>query len=519
MVDGISLVSGSVAVLASLCAALAGLRFLEQFPFRGHARAPAADAARAFLFEGTRLIDASPDAEQLLGHARAGQNDWARMLSALALHFPDLPDRLSGLDDRGTVGVRSTDGAWHLIASAIGRRVRVVLTEGKGPDNEISVDPLVFRSMTRELDTLRCALDAMPFLVWRQTNGGQVIWANRAYMELTGEDAPQPASEYWPQPSLFDLEELSELVQHGAARRLSPHRPGSSPAPVFECRTVPVQNGHLFSAVRIDATIEAETQLRNFMQTLTKTFSHLATGLAIFDRRRRLAVFNPALTDLTGLPVDFLAARPTLYSVLDRLRDHRMIPEPKDYGSWRRQIARLEAAALDGTYAETWSLPDNRTYRVTGRPHHGGAIALLIEDISSEVTLTRRFRTELELGQAVIDALDAAVVVFSPTGQVSMVNTGYQELWSSDIADTVEAPTVTELSREWMARAASPVWGDIREFVLHESERTAWEAEIQLPGGDPLECRIAPLAGGSTLVSFKSRGCVPGKDSEPRAAG
>ena len=62
-----------------------------------------------------------------------------------------------------------------------------------------------------------------------------------------------------------------------------------------------------------------------------------------------------------------------------------MMPEPKDYRSWRQQMSDLEAAAQNGTYEETWALPTGQTYRVTGRPHPDGAVALLFEDISAEV--------------------------------------------------------------------------------------------------------------------------------------
>ncbi|MEM7075819.1 MAG: hypothetical protein AAF484_12080, partial [Pseudomonadota bacterium] len=39
----------------------------------------------------------------------------------------------------------------------------------------------------------------------------------------------------------------------------------------------------------------AEIVRREFIQTLTKTFANLTTGLAVFDRHRSLALFNPAL--------------------------------------------------------------------------------------------------------------------------------------------------------------------------------------------------------------------------------
>jgi hypothetical protein len=45
--------------------------------------------------------------------------------------------------------------------------------------------------------------------------------------------------------------------------------------------------------------------------------------------------------------------------------------------------------------------------RVTGRPHPNGAIAFLFEDISQEVSLTRRFRTDLDLDRGILDDFPA----------------------------------------------------------------------------------------------------------------
>ncbi len=467
------------------------------------------DTSKVFLFQGADLVDVNPRGEELLTLSKFGGSDWARLMAVLTHHFPSLTERLADLDARGTVGLRSKDGNEHLIASAMGERIRITLTGSGDDDRRIALEPLVFRSTLRELETLRFAADTMPFPVWRQTKDGHLVWANRAYAETPGDMDVSEAK--WPPPDLFDPGHLAEIASsRSGTRRIQPVRASAvEDCNWYECSVREIDGDLLFSAVCIDATVEAENQLRDFMQTLTKTFAHLTIGLAIFDRQRNLAMFNPALTDLTGLPVDFLAARPTLYAFLDRLRDRRMIPEPRDYGSWRRQIAELEAAALDGTYSETWSLPDNRTYRVTGRPHHGGAVAFILEDISDEIALTRRFRSELELGQAVIDAMEDAIAVFLPTGDLSMVNLAYQDLWGCDVGDTVDTPTVTEMSRLWMARAASPVWGEIRDFVLHSRDRAAWEDTVMLGGGGFLICRVAPLAGGSTLVSLRRQEAEP----------
>jgi hypothetical protein len=66
------------------------------------------------------------------------------------------------------------------------------------------------------------------------------------------------------------------------------------------------------------------------------------TGLAIFDRKRVLIHFNPALLDITGLNFKALSLKPDLATVLDTLRAKGFLPKPKDCGDWRGRLARLE---------------------------------------------------------------------------------------------------------------------------------------------------------------------------------
>ena len=65
-------------------------------------------------------------------------------------------------------------------------------------------------------------------------------------------------------------------------------------------------------------------------------------GLAVFDKNRRLGLFNPALTDLVKIDAVWLAGRPSLRDFLERLRETRQMPEQKDFASWRRKLSELE---------------------------------------------------------------------------------------------------------------------------------------------------------------------------------
>jgi PAS domain-containing protein len=271
----------------------------------------------------------------------------------------------------------------------------------------------------------------------------------------------------------------------------------------YECHGTQIGTDTLYTGFDATKTVQAETQLRDFMQTLTKTFAELDTGLAIFDKSRHLALFNPALAELTQLPIEFLTSKPSLVALIDKLREKQMAPEPRDFKSWRQSIAELESAAESGTYSETWALPGNRTYRVSGRPHPDGAIAFLIEDISAEMSLTRRFRADLETGQAVIDNLDDAIAVFAHDGSISITNQAYRTLWGTDPDSHVIPSGVVEATRVWHGRSTpTPIWGDFRDFVENPEERAEWSGSAQLIDGRALNCRFVPLSDGGTQVIF-----------------
>ena len=267
----------------------------------------------------------------------------------------------------------------------------------------------------------------------------------------------------------------------------------------FDCHVAAIGEDLLYTAIPADRTVEAERSLRDFTQTLTQTFAHLSVGLAIFDRERSLSLFNPALTDLIGLKPEYLIGRPTLSNLLDQLRERQMMPEPKDYKSWRQQMVALEAEAATGVYSEPWFLPDGRTFQATGRPHVDGAIAFVFEDISADISLRREFKTELETCQAVFDGLDEAIAVFSPAGAVTLTNQAYRALWGGEEPDT----NIIEASRRWQHGCApTPVWGDARDFCGTIGERSNWTAEARLSDGRGLDCRFEALPGGATLVGF-----------------
>jgi PAS domain-containing protein len=466
--------------------------------------ASAAEPEPAILvFEGRDLIDATGPAQAMLNDSPPAETDWDRFIAAMSPHFPGLEEQLASLSEEGKADLRANrpDGL-RIIARDTGRTVRIEILDPSAEGVGVMVDGLSHRAAAAERTLLRSALANVPVLVWRLGEDGSVDWANRAYLRRAAEHIGLSEGDLtWPLPVLFDPR---QIAAGGAVRRQRVVSPDTTKGQWYECRTAQTDEGLLHFAVPIDATIRAETALREFVQTLTKTFAQLPIGLAIFDRQRQLALFNPALIDLTRLNAEMLSARPTLFAFLDNLREARMIPEPKDYPTWRQTMTELEKAAASGLYEETWTLPSGQTYRVTGRPHPDGAVAFLFEDITAEISLTRRFRSEIETGQAVIDKLEDAIAVFSQAGTIVLSNAGYAALWGIDPQSTLGAVSIADAMRSWQKLSVEPSdWDEARHFVTDIAPRGDLIAEADLIDGTRVAFRLSRLSGGGTLARFR----------------
>ena len=459
---------------------------------------------RVFLFDGPDLIDASAEARKLV-QADTANFDWPRLYNVLAGKYPGFPKSPQEVKIQGslTIPAGTPDNNGDVHCEWIDGITRVHL---RGED--VQVAPPV--AVAKELEILRMAMGQAPYPVWQVDPGDNLVWSNAAYDVLRKKAGKDRADISGP---MFPL--VSGRERSGKKTRASVAVAGSEQKLWFDVSVIQQENGFLCYAVDINAVVDAEIAQRNFVQTLAKTFAQLSIGLAIFDRNRQLVLFNPALIDLTALPADFLSARPNLLSFFDRLRDQRMMPEPKNYGSWRHQMADLLAAATDGRYQETWTLPSGAVYSVSGRPHPDGAVAFLFEDITAEITLTRRFRTDLEINQSMLDQMDDAIAVFSDNGGLCFSNAAYRKLWNVDPEASFVQMTVLDASRCWQNLCrATPVLGEVRDFVGLQENRAEWWGKVQLKSGPSLLCCVYPISHGATMVVF---GHVPPDDPSDAA--
>ncbi|WP_170786215.1 PAS-domain containing protein [Ruegeria lacuscaerulensis] len=440
-----------------------------------------------FLFDGDRLISHSDIALEGFDDLR----DWPDLRRLLQRDFPSFPETPERIRHEGNMVIPAIDCTVErdVLCEWIDGIVRVQLRDSGGCTSIAHRD---------SNDPIRLAMERAPYPVWLLDRQSNVRWCNAAYIALVrkvrGQDTDLTAPLF---PGLEDDAKPS------GKSRVSISTEGSDSKLWFDLTLSDHPEGHLCYAVDINAIVDAETAQRKFVQTMTKTFAQLSIGLAIFDRNRQLALFNPALIDLTALPPDFLSCRPSLSSFFDRLRDQHMMPEPKNYRGWRSQMNDLLEAAEDGNYQETWSLPSGSVYSVSGRPHPDGAVAFLFEDITAEITLTRRFRSEMDLMQSILDKLADAIAVFGADGTLAFTNYAYQELWGETDDSGFEPDSILDVTRGWQDQClATPVLGEIRDFVAMRENRSEWSADLRLRNGTRLICTLCPMQNGATIVRF-----------------
>lgn len=454
----------------------------------------------SFLFKGETLQHASEAGPRIERFGGVG-SEWAALRARLAQRFPSFPAEPTKNKNTVTISSQSDTDLAKLEIRQIDDATHVQIIDQKTLPLEAQHK---IRSLEAEVMVTSFAGTTAPYPIWQIDKAGEVCWHNNAYGHLYQRIFEKAASAVQP---LFDIEtQTSDPLQ---SRRISISSGIDEKQLWYDISCVESDVGTICHAIDINAVIDAEIAQRNFVQTLAKTFAHLSTGLAIFDRNGQLALFNPALVDLSKLPVEFLSTRPDLLSFFDRLRDNQVMPEPKNYHSWREELANVIKAATDGSYQENWSLGTGQTYRISGRPHPDGAIAFLIEDISAEVSLARGFRAELAIGQSMMNTFDIGMVVFSSIGVLQFCNKAYREMWKFDPEIAFVDVTILDALKDWQRQSQpNPAWADIRDFVMKIGPQSPSTREMKWKNGDVFSCSLKPVALGATMLIFQTEPAV-----------
>ena len=312
------------ALTAALISAVATLGlilfFAQRLPIaRGGAHPARRDAAACeFLINGASVKPLTEPARALLDSLAPGGPRLAALTVHLAGDCPDIQPDLEALVLYGTGFRRHCprgDGtAFEVVGEPRGGAAFLSVRPASEEARALRETETELARAVAEMRFMRDVLDHAPVLAWSHGPDGQVAWANAPYR-----DRFDPPAGDLPDHRIADgfghvLDEVPLTARGGESRRrvAVPARDGSEPH-WFELSETTGEAGETLGfALAADDLVAAEASLRRFVETLTETFAHLPIGLAVFDKSRRLGLFNPALTDLVKIDAVWLAGRPSL---------------------------------------------------------------------------------------------------------------------------------------------------------------------------------------------------------------
>ena len=224
------------------------------------------------------------------------------------------------------------------------------------------------RKLGKQVERLSGILDAAPFAIWLNDEGGKLIWVNRSYMSAVDTQdydrvIADPVLLANPANIRFDVEK-----GHGRwGRRGTASAVIGGEKRALEIYEIPLANGHASFAIDITLLEETQKELNRHIRAHASTLDKLQTAIAIFGPDQRLRFFNAAYADLWGLESQWLESRPADGEILDRLRELRRLPEQENYKDWRnRQLADYNTIETRETWWHLWQAQAVQSHLLAG---------------------------------------------------------------------------------------------------------------------------------------------------------
>ena len=357
--------------------------------------------------------------------------------------------------------------------------------------------------LIEEIGALRAMLDAVPNPAWTRDADGRIVWVNAAYARaVEAKDAIDAAARGL---ELFDRatrDEAFAALQAGETWRQRAPAVAAGERRMYDVVEVPSVGGAAGVAIDLSKIVALQSELESQIASHARTLDQLSTGVAIFDRGKRLVFHNAAYRQIWGLEPRFLDQQPSDDEILDRLRAKRQLPEQADFRSWKAQL--LSAYQAIDPVEQIWHLPDGRTLRAVASPNPQGGVTYLFDDVTQRFNLESQFNALIRVQGETLDTLKEGVAVFGMDGRLKLSNPAFVQLWRLDPAKIARRPHIDEMARLCAATYQDTgLWSALRDVIVGMPEvRAGYEKRIERNDGVIIDCAAMPLPDGATLVTF-----------------
>ncbi|NDW02997.1 PAS domain-containing protein [Jiella sp. 40Bstr34] len=370
-----------------------------------------------------------------------------------------------------------------------------------------------------EVETMQQLFDQAPIALWMRDRSGRLTWVNRAY--ATAVDAPTVGDVLERQVEFLSAQDRLRVAKQVAENR--PFTAKLSTVVEADRRNFNVVEalgpiGSAGLAIDVSETEQVRMELHQTIESQSETLNQLATAVARFDEKTRLAYYNAAFQRLFDLTNAYLETEPDHVTLLDHLRTRGILPIEKLVRSEMREQDLAAYRATEPT-EDMWHLADGRTLRVIATPQPRGGATWVFEDITEKLELESQVKATVRLQRETIDYLSEAVAVFGSDGRMRLSNPAFADMWGIDPVHLAKGARIQALPDHChvnVERTLGP--GGVAEPGLSQGWRlfveqvTAFDdhgrdtlrGEISLSDGGIFNYTIVPLPNGLTMLTFSN---------------
>jgi signal transduction histidine kinase len=398
-------------------------------------------------------------------------------------------------------------GGRRVVGRTLGGRAMLNVIEGDGDGRALTADEARLRRADKSQAELSESFAHAPIIAWRRDLSGGLTWINRAYVDaVRGESADTVIAG---QTELLFGDE-KEALRDLAERARTTGRPATTRASTvigdekqkLDFLETPVMDGSVGFAIDRTAQVTAVEALKREVEANQLVLDRLRRGVALFTKDLTLSYFNDTVAALWGLDSKFLHSNPGLRDILNALREQSMVPEARNFTTWRRELVdRFQK--LSDCYDERWHLPNGTVLHLIAEPHPLGGIVLMVEDISEMLEMQREIRSVSLVQNAALSKLREGVLVLGLDGRRRLSNRAFGELWRLDeqMLDNAHIREIAALCEPLFGDHG--VWSRMIEFVSGATEaRGTWYETLERSDGSVLGMAGTVLPDGATMFGF-----------------
>ena len=358
--------------------------------------------------------------------------------------------------------------------------------------------------VARERDDLRALIDALPMPLWRRRRDLSLAEANRAYAAAVDADSADAVAEGRELAGAEGRALAARAQAKGVPQDDSRHVVIDGSRRYLALSEIPLADGGTLGLARdMTALQAAQAELQRHIAAHAAVLENVIVAIAIYGPDLRLAFYNTAFVHLWQLEPDWLAAKPSLEEVLERLRERRRLPEHADFRAFKAQQRAMFTALIE-PQEELLHLPDERTLRLVVSPHPFRGLTFVFEDVTDRLALERSYNTSIAVQRETLNNLYEGIAVFGSDGRLKLWNPAYARIWRlapEDLAGEPHISSIVERFRPFVADQEA--WDETRRrIVARITAHSASSVRLERADGSVLQAATVPLPDGNILLSY-----------------